>query len=101
MLNLTRLHLGIAHESQFQGLGIRPRTPSFVVGTACVGASHGPGRLRQCTGAAPAAQARILRAYFACSPDSLTIRSAVSRSSRMKRANSSNLTPDGSTARSM
>ena len=24
MLNLTRLHLGIAHESQFQGLGIRP-----------------------------------------------------------------------------
>src|SRR5260221_4012441 len=23
MLNLTRLHLGIAHESQFQGLGIR------------------------------------------------------------------------------
>jgi len=22
-LNLTRLHLGIAHESQFQGLGIR------------------------------------------------------------------------------
>jgi hypothetical protein len=22
MLNLTRLHLGIAHESQFQGLGI-------------------------------------------------------------------------------
>jgi len=30
MLNLTRLHLGIAHESQFQGLGIRPReAPSF------------------------------------------------------------------------
>src|SRR5262245_57800694 len=25
MLNLTRLHLGIAHESQFQGLGIRCR----------------------------------------------------------------------------
>ena len=25
MLNLTRLHLGIAHESQFQGLGIRPQ----------------------------------------------------------------------------
>src|SRR6516164_6954599 len=24
MLNLTRLHLGIAHESQFQGLGIKP-----------------------------------------------------------------------------
>jgi hypothetical protein len=24
-LNLTRLHLGIAHESQFQGLGIRWR----------------------------------------------------------------------------
>jgi hypothetical protein len=24
MLNLTRLHLGIAHESQFQGLGITP-----------------------------------------------------------------------------
>ena len=24
MLNLTRLHLGIAHESQFQGLGISP-----------------------------------------------------------------------------
>jgi len=23
MLNLTRLHLGIAHESQFQGLGIK------------------------------------------------------------------------------
>jgi hypothetical protein len=26
MLNLTRLHLGIAHESQFQGLGIRSHT---------------------------------------------------------------------------
>src|SRR5258707_14921183 len=26
MLNLTRLHLGIAHESQFQGLGISPKT---------------------------------------------------------------------------
>src|SRR6476620_6803299 len=26
MLNLTRLHLGIAHESQFQGLGIRGTT---------------------------------------------------------------------------
>jgi len=25
MLNLTRLHLGIAHESQFQGLGINDR----------------------------------------------------------------------------
>src|SRR5262249_56429645 len=25
MLNLTRLHLGIAHESQFQGLGITDR----------------------------------------------------------------------------
>jgi len=25
MLNLTRLHLGIAHESQFQGLGISER----------------------------------------------------------------------------
>src|SRR5262249_25950684 len=25
MLNLTRLHLGIAHESQFQGLGISAR----------------------------------------------------------------------------
>jgi len=25
-LNLTRLHLGIAHESQFQGLGITPVT---------------------------------------------------------------------------
>jgi hypothetical protein len=25
MLNLTRLHLGSAHESQFQGLGISPR----------------------------------------------------------------------------
>jgi len=25
MLNLTRLHLGIAHESQFQGLGISGR----------------------------------------------------------------------------
>src|SRR5438132_13467201 len=24
MLNLTRLHLGIAHESQFQGFGITP-----------------------------------------------------------------------------
>ena len=30
MLNLTRLHLGIAHESQFQGLGINP--PSQVQG---------------------------------------------------------------------
>ena len=27
MLTLTRLHLGIAHESQFQGLGIRPPSP--------------------------------------------------------------------------
>ncbi len=26
MLNLTRLHLGIAHESQFQGLGIISRS---------------------------------------------------------------------------
>ena len=26
MLNLTRLHLGIAHESQFQGLGIKGET---------------------------------------------------------------------------
>jgi integrase len=26
MLNLTRLHLGSAHESQFQGLGINPHT---------------------------------------------------------------------------
>ena len=45
MLNLTRLHLGIAHESQFQGLGItvpeivaaskellkKPFTPSHAV----------------------------------------------------------------------
>src|SRR5262245_16041942 len=28
MLNLTRLHLGIAHESQFQGLGIKRIKPS-------------------------------------------------------------------------
>src|SRR5262245_25567540 len=28
MLNLTRLHLGIAHESQFQGLGIQARAGS-------------------------------------------------------------------------
>jgi hypothetical protein len=27
-LNLTRLHLGIAHESQFQGLGIRLKKKS-------------------------------------------------------------------------
>jgi hypothetical protein len=27
MLNLTRLHLGIAHESQFQGLGISQPEP--------------------------------------------------------------------------
>jgi hypothetical protein len=34
MLNLTRLHLGIAHESQFQGLGIRPHVhlPTAEVG---------------------------------------------------------------------
>ena len=31
MLNLTRLHLGIAHESQFQGLGIRELIVLFVV----------------------------------------------------------------------
>src|SRR6266404_7417032 len=36
MLNLTRLHLGIAHESQFQGLGITSsasstRTPWIIV----------------------------------------------------------------------
>src|SRR5262249_25970295 len=29
MLNLTRLHLGIAHESQFQGLGISFSLNSF------------------------------------------------------------------------
>src|SRR5207342_1142267 len=29
MLNLTRLHLGIAHESQFQGLGISAFTRVF------------------------------------------------------------------------
>jgi putative tryptophan/tyrosine transport system substrate-binding protein len=28
MLNLTRLHLGIAHESQFQGLGIKGEKPA-------------------------------------------------------------------------
>jgi len=28
MLNLTRLHLGIAHESQFQGLGITAQSQS-------------------------------------------------------------------------
>jgi hypothetical protein len=27
MLNLTRLHLGIAHESQFQGFGITGSIP--------------------------------------------------------------------------
>ena len=31
MLNLTRLHLGIAHESQFQGLGITA-SPTRIVG---------------------------------------------------------------------
>ena len=51
--------------------------------------------------ATPAARARFPHAYFSCRPDSLTVRSAVSRSSRMKRANSSSLIPDGSTARSM
>ena len=50
---------------------------------------------------APAARDRIPHAYFSCRPDSLTIRSAVLRSSRMKRANSSSAIPDGSTARSM
>ena len=30
MLNLTRLHLGIAHESQFQGLGISPGEPDML-----------------------------------------------------------------------
>jgi hypothetical protein len=30
MLNLTRLHLGIAHESQFQGLGINASLLAWV-----------------------------------------------------------------------
>jgi hydrogenase/urease accessory protein HupE len=40
MLNLTRLHLGIAHESQFQGLGITPygRWVARVAGVACAAA---------------------------------------------------------------
>jgi hypothetical protein len=37
MLNLTRLHLGIAHESQFQGLGI-------ITGIIHVGANLGQER---------------------------------------------------------
>jgi hypothetical protein len=35
MLNLTRLHLGIAHESQFQGLGI---SPPYELGECCLAA---------------------------------------------------------------
>ena len=34
MLNLTRLHLGIAHESQFQGLGITRLISSIFVETS-------------------------------------------------------------------
>src|SRR5262245_39497161 len=33
MLNLTRLHLGIAHESQFQGLGIKGRLIAILLTT--------------------------------------------------------------------
>jgi len=36
MLNLTRLHLGIAHESQFQGLGIMAWTTPTLV-EICIG----------------------------------------------------------------
>ena len=36
MLNLTRLHLGIAHESQFQGLGIRRVRMPLSFGTRSV-----------------------------------------------------------------
>src|SRR5262249_3685095 len=45
MLNLTRLHLGIAHESQFQGLGIRssPRTLKAALENYCTA----QGRSRQ------------------------------------------------------
>src|SRR5262249_20133441 len=39
MLNLTRLHLGIAHESQFQGLGISARSCS-----GCYGPTSGARR---------------------------------------------------------
>src|SRR6516162_2794031 len=41
MLNLTRLHLGIAHESQFQGLGITLRSLSQKRPPACYGDSGG------------------------------------------------------------
>src|SRR6516162_1447737 len=41
MLNLTRLHLGIAHESQFQGLGITLRSLSQKRPRACYGDSGG------------------------------------------------------------
>src|SRR5258707_14823929 len=41
MLNLTRLHLGIAHESQFQGLGI---TCQGEYGSPLSGLWHEPGK---------------------------------------------------------
>src|SRR5262249_61635605 len=37
MLNLTRLHLGIAHESQFQGLGIRRTIADKLIALARTG----------------------------------------------------------------
>src|SRR5260370_21595000 len=50
MLNLTRLHLGIAHESQFQGLGITTRKQGNCAGgdfvQPQVGSSIGPSHRR-------------------------------------------------------
>src|SRR5262249_59752038 len=44
MLNLTRLHLGIAHESQFQGLGLRVEKTAVL---------HGPSRAQNALSRAP------------------------------------------------
>src|SRR5262249_58556804 len=51
MLNLTRLHLGIAHESQFQGLGImgpKKRTVAFPVSSSAILQPTIPVPLRGC-----------------------------------------------------
>jgi hypothetical protein len=53
MLNLTRLHLGIAHESQFQGLGI---IRSFITSVA---RSKPSGSVAKISAASPLARAII------------------------------------------
>jgi len=44
MLNLTRLHLGIAHESQFQGLGISAGVTTGLLGVFASTVRIGPFR---------------------------------------------------------